>query len=345
MQEIKIIILFIGNFFNALEFRLDFKTNQTATRLDLYPYLNECVQPILDRYNICIYRGWMIAGNMEGSMIKIISDTTCSLTLDEYKKFGVIPVPLYVREGENVKKECLELPYDDFYRAQRNGGKFTTSQPDPNSFLDVFRPAIEAGDEIICVTLSNKISGTFNGANVAKQILETDKISIIDSFQSGFGQASLAIQAVKLSEQGLSRSEIVTLLEKQRSRTKVYFVVESLRYLYEGGRLNGAEALIGSLIQIKPIIWFDDNGLMTAFEKVRTLKAAKQRAFEVIREQAEKGIEKIGLHYGDNLEEAKQYAKMFEEAFQVEVQLVKLSPVIACHTGPDVLGPCIITKQ
>ncbi len=278
-------------------------------------------------------------------MIRIISDTTCSLTFDDYQKFEITPVPLYVREGENAKKECLELSYEDFYRAQRKGGKFTTSQPDPNSFLEVFRPAIEAGDEVICVTLSNKISGTFNCANVAKEILETEKISVFDSFQSGFGQASLAIQAVKLSKQGLSRSVILDKLEKQRSQTRVYFVVESLRYLYEGGRLNGAEALIGSLIQIKPIIGFDDTGLMTAFEKVRTLKAAKQRALEIIHKQAEKGIEKIGLHYGDNLEEAKQYAELLEEAFQVKVQLIQISPVIACHTGPDILGPCIITKE
>ncbi len=278
-------------------------------------------------------------------MIKIISDTTCSLTFDDYQKFEITPVPLYVREGENAKKECLELSYEDFYKAQRKGGKFTTSQPDPNSFLEVFRPAIEAGDEVICVTLSNKISGTFNCANLAKEILETERISVFDSFQSGFGQASLAIQAVKLAKQGLSRSVILDKLEKQRSQTKVYFVVESLRYLYEGGRLNGAEALIGSLIQIKPIIGFDDTGLMTAFEKVRTLKAAKQRALEIIRKQAEKGIEKIGLHYGDNLEEAKQYAELLEEAFQVKVQLIQISPVIACHTGPDILGPCIITKE
>jgi DegV family protein with EDD domain len=211
--------------------------------------------------------------------------------------------------------------------------------------LEVFRPYIDAGDEVICVTLSSKISGTWNCANLAKQILDTDKISVIDSFQSGFGQASLAILAKELADKGLSRNEIVTQLEHQRSRTKIYFVVESLRYLYEGGRLNGAEALIGSLIQIKPIIWFDDTGLMTAVEKVRTLKSAKQRALEIIRKHAERGIEKIGLHYGDNLQEANQYAHLFEETFGVKVTLLKLSPVIACHTGPDVLGPCIITKE
>lgn len=278
-------------------------------------------------------------------MVKVVVDTTCSLTINEYQKLGIIPVSLFVRQGEIAKKECFEISYEEFYKAQRNNIKFTTSQPDPNSFLEVFRPVITVGDEVICITLSNKISGTFNCANVAKQILDTDKISIVDSYQSGFGQASLAIRAKELADKGLSRNEIVAQLEAQRGRTKVYFVVESLRYLYEGGRLNGAEALIGSLIQIKPIIWFDDTGLMTPLEKVRTLKSAKQRALELVRQQAERGIEKIGLHYGDNLEEANQYAHILEDAFQVKVSLMKLSPVIACHTGPDILGPCIITKE
>jgi DegV family protein with EDD domain len=278
-------------------------------------------------------------------MIKIVTDTTCSLTIDDYRKYEIIGVPLYVCQGEIVKKECFEFSYDDFYKAQRKGIKFKTSQPDPNSFMEVFRPAIEAGDEIICVTLSNKISGTFNCANLAKQMLNTDKISIIDSFQSGFGQASLAIKAKELADKGLSRTEIVNQLERQRVRTKVFFVVESLRYLYEGGRLNGAEALIGSLIQIKPIVWFDETGLMTSLEKVRTLKAAKQRTLEIVQQQAERGVEKVGLHYGDNIEEAKLYADILEEKLGVKTHLIKLSPVIACHTGPDILGPCIITKE
>jgi DegV family protein with EDD domain len=278
-------------------------------------------------------------------MIKIVTDTTCSLTIADYQKHGITGVPLYVCQGEIYKKECFELSYEDFYKEQRSGVKFTTSQPSPNSFMEVFRPAIEAGDEVICVTLSNKISGTFNSANLAKQMLETDKVSVVDSLQSGFGQAALAIKAKELADKGLDRSAIVNLLEQQRRRTKVFFVVESLRYLYEGGRLNGAEALIGSLIQIKPIVWFDETGLMTSLEKVRTLKTAKQKTMELIQEQAGRGIEKIGLHYGDNLEEAYQYADMLEDKLGVSVQLTKLSPVIACHTGPDILGPCIITRQ
>jgi DegV family protein with EDD domain len=278
-------------------------------------------------------------------MIKIVTDTTCSLTKDEYQTYGIIGVSLFVRQADTVKKELFELSYEDFYIKQRNDVKFTTSQPDPNSFLEVFRPIIEAGDEIICVTLSNKISGTINSANLAKQILDTDRITLIDSLQSGFGQASLAIKAKEMVDKGFGRDEIVKTLEQQRMHTKVFFVVESLRHLYEGGRLNGAEALIGSLIQIKPIVWFDETGMMAAFDKVRTLKAAKQRALELIQEQSKLGIEKVALHYGDNLDEAQKYARVLEETLGVKVPLVKLSPVIACHTGPDVLGPCIITKQ
>jgi EDD domain protein, DegV family len=281
----------------------------------------------------------------EASMVKIMVDTTCGLTLEDYQKLGITAIPLYVCQGEVTKKECFELSYADFYKAQRGGQKFITSQPDPNSFLEVFRPVIEAGDEIICVTLSNKISGTINCANLAKQILGTEKISVFDSFQSGFCQASLAVKAKELADEGRSRTEIIRQLEDQRNRTKTFFIVESLRYLYEGGRLNGAEALIGSLIQIKPIIWFDETGLMTSLEKIRTLKAAKQRTLELLQEQAKLGIEKIALHYGDNFDEAKEYAALIEQALGVKVSLTRLSPVIATHTGPDILGPCIITKK
>lgn len=277
-------------------------------------------------------------------MVKIVTDTTASLTLEQCNQYGIISVPLYICESDAAKKELYELSYDDFYQRQRTGSKFTTSQPDPNAFLSVFGPILECGDEIICITLSSGISGTINSATVAQQMSGSDQISIIDSLQSGFGQAALCIKAAIMAASGASRHQIVAAIEPMRYRTKVYFVVESLRYLYEGGRLNGAQALIGSMIQIKPIIWFDSTGKMTTFEKIRTLKAAKNRVLEIIKDQLALGIEQIGLHYGDNLDEAVEYGKMIEALTSISVPLIKLSPVIAAHTGPDILGPCIITK-
>lgn len=278
-------------------------------------------------------------------MIKIVTDTTCAMTLDEYGKYGIIAVPLYVRQGEDTQRELFDISYDQFYKSQRTGTKFTTSQPDPNSFLEVFRPIVEAGDEIICVTLSGKISGTINSVTLAAQMLNSDKVTVIDSKQSGFGQASMALRARELANSGASREDIVRDLDDLQSRTRTYFMVESLRYLYEGGRLSGAQALIGSLIQIKPIIWFDAEGTMEAIEKIRTLKAAKTRTMELIQERVARGVEKIALHYADNYDEAVEFGKMMEEIAGIPVPLIKLSPVLGTHTGPDLLGPCIISKN
>ncbi len=279
-------------------------------------------------------------------MIKIVTDTTSSFKNEQYQKYGIIPVPLYIREGDVAKKEMLEISYEEFYSRQRAGSKFTTSQPDPNSFLETFRPIIESGDEVICVTISSGISGTINSANLAKQMLNTDKISILDSYQSGLNQGALALKAVELASQGKSREQIMTSLEEMRKRNRVYFVVESLRYLYEGGRLNGIQALIGSMIQLKPIVWFDQQGTMAVYEKVRTLKNAKNRVLELFKKDvATLGLEQIGLHYGDNREEAAEYAKLLEEVTGSPVPLVPLSPVIGAHTGPDILGVCFTAQQ
>jgi DegV family protein with EDD domain len=278
-------------------------------------------------------------------MVKIVTDTTASFTMDEYAKYGLAAVPLYIRNGDISQKELFELSYTDFYRNQRGGIKYSTAQPDPHTFLETFRPIIAAGDEIICTVLSSQISGAINSAHLAKQLLNTDQISIVDSYNSGTGLAMLAVKATTLAAQGFSRPEIVRALEAQRAHTKIYFIVESLRYLYEGGRLNGAQALIGSLIQIKPIIWFDTIGRMTPLEKIRTLRAAKNRVLELLRASIPLGIEHASLHYGDNYNEAVEYAHAMEELLAVPVSLCQVSPVIASHTGPDLLGPCVITKS
>jgi DegV family protein with EDD domain len=277
-------------------------------------------------------------------MIRIICDTTTSFTLADYEKNGILPIPLYLREGDIAQKELFEISYDEFYRKQRAGGRFTTSQPDPSSFLDIFRPIVEAGDEAICVLISNAVSGTMNSAHLALQMLETDRISLFDSLQSGLNQGNLALKAKQLAEAGRDRAAIIRELEAARSRSRIYVIVDSLRYLYEGGRLSGAQALIGSMIQIKPIIWFDAEGKMTAFDKVRTLKNAKTRINELVREAAATGIESIGLHYGDNRAEAEEYAAELAAIAGMPVPLVRLSPVLAAHTGPEIFGVCFIAK-
>ncbi len=277
-------------------------------------------------------------------MIQIFTDTTSSMTLEDYQKYNIHPIPIIINQGEISKRELFDLKYEEFFKNQRAGIRFTTSQPSPLTYLEAFKPIIEAGDEIICLIFSSGISGTFNTVCTTSQMLETDKISVFDSRLSGFCLAYMAIKAREMAGGGASRAEIIKYLEDLHSRCRVFFLVESLRYLHAGGRLTGAEALIGSIIQIKPIIWFEPDGKMTAFEKVRTTKAGKNRLIELARERAELGLEALILHYGDNIEEAQEYAKEVEAAIGMKPYMAPISPVLAVHTGPDILGLLTVTK-
>lgn len=278
-------------------------------------------------------------------MIRIFTDSTSSLTLAEYQKYDLGMIPIMINEGEISKRELLDISYPEFYRKQRAGEKFTTSQAGPQAFIEAFSPVIAAGDEIICILMSGKISGTVNSAILARETLNTDKISIIDSRQSGCGLAHLALQAGSMAAAGLNRSEIVKKLEDIQSRSRTYFVVESLKYLHEGGRLSGAQALIGSIIQIKPLIWLDQEGAVATFEKIRTLKAAKARILSLIEEHASLGLEKVMVMYCDNHDEAVEFSNLIKDKFGFSEPPVQLSPVIGAHTGPDVLGVWVITKS
>lgn len=278
-------------------------------------------------------------------MIHIFTDTTSALTLEEYKKYDIHPIPIIINQGEDSWRELFDLKPEEFFKNQRAGKKYTTSQPSPVAYLEAFKPVIEAGDEIICIIFSSGISGTYNTVCSTAQMLDTDKITVFDSRLSGFCLAYMAIKAREMAGRGASRAEIVEYLEALHSRCRIYFLVESLHYLYEGGRLTGAQALIGSIIQIKPIIWFEPDGKMSAFEKIRTTKAAKTRLIELTKERAALGIEAIALHYGDNTAEAANYAREIETAAGMKPQLIPLSPVLCTHTGPDILGICTVTKE
>jgi DegV family protein with EDD domain len=278
-------------------------------------------------------------------MIHIFTDTTSSFTIPEYQKYGIKAIPLSIIQSEVAKQELFEISYDEFYKNQRAGLKYTTTQPSPEAYQKHFKPIIETGDEAIAIFLSGEISSTVNTANAAVEMLETDKISIFDSKTTGFAMITMAIKAKEMADAGATRPEIIRALEDLRGRTRIYFIVESLRYLYEGGRLSGAQALIGSVIQIKPIIWFDGQGKLVPFEKARTLKTAKARTMELIQERIQYGIEKIALHYGDNQEEALEYAAGLGELTGITVPVIKISPVLGVHVGPDVLGVVVITKQ
>lgn len=278
-------------------------------------------------------------------MIKIITDTTASLTREDYRNYAISPIPLYIMNDSKKFKDLFDISPDEFYSQQRKGVKYITSPIESNDFIENFKPVVETGDEIFCILLSSQISQAFANALQTRQKLNPAKITVYDSRHSGFGQAYLALKAKEMANAGANRNEIINALDNLRSRTHTYFIVESLDHLKMGGRFFWDQALIATLLHIKPIIWFDQSGKMKIHKKISTVEAVREKIIHLIEEAAKKGIEKIALHYADNQEEATEYAGQLEKTLGVPVPLVRLSPVVGTHTGPDLLGPCIITKS
>ncbi len=278
-------------------------------------------------------------------MIRVVMDTTTGMTKGEFEAAGIIMVPLYIRDGEKLFREQVDIFPEDFYRREREGTLFETAQTNPADLVSLFKPIVDAGDEIVCVLISSAISGSVNAAHVAAETLEAEnRISIVDSRESGFGEGYLGLTAAKMAQAGESREEIVKALVDIRARTRTYFIMESLKWLFHGGRLSGAEYFLGSVVKLNPIIWFDDEGKMTAYDKTRTLKVAKEHMRKLVADAGRNGVEAVTLHWPDNWDEAQEFHAEMEQILGVPVSYTKLSCVLGVHTGPDLLGPCVVMK-
>jgi DegV family protein with EDD domain len=278
-------------------------------------------------------------------MIQVIMDTTTGMTSQEFSDAGITMVPLYVRNGDKVYREQVDILPDEFYRRERQGVVYETAQTNPADLVNVFKPVVEAGDEAVCVLISSAISGSVNAAHVAAETLGAeDRITIIDSRESGYGEAYLGRMAKKMADAGEGRVEIEKALMDIRDRTRTYFIMESLKWLFHGGRLTGAQYFVGSVIKLNPIVWFDEVGRMTSYDKTRTIRVAKDHMRQLVADAGRNGVEAATLHWPDNLEEAQEFHKEMEEILQAPVSLTKLSCVLGVHTGPDLLGPCVIMR-
>lgn len=271
------------------------------------------------------------------SKIKFVTDTTSYIDKSFIKKYNVDIVPLSVTFEGSVEDEGLPGEFNAFFERLSKSSDFpTTSQPSIGRFVDVFKKALEDGYEVIVLTLSSKLSGTFNSATAAANMVDPSKISVIDSLTAVANLKALVEKAIILSEEGLSRQQIVDEIEDQKKRTGVRLTVATLDYLRKGGRLSSAEAMIGSLLNIKPIIGLID-GKLESLSKVRGKKKALERMLEDIPANATT----IGICHINVMEEALAYEKSVQERFpNARTEIYELGPVIGSHLGPEAIGIC-----
>ncbi len=270
--------------------------------------------------------------------IKIITDTTSYISKDFAEKMDLSIVPLnYIFDGK-TEKEGFPGEFDEFYEKLQGTKLFpTTSQPAAADFLAEYKKAFDQGyDEIIAILLSSKLSGTYNSAVLAKNILEDERITIIDSKQAASNLRFLVEDALKMAASGKTKGEIVEYIERKKNSMDVYLTVDTLEYLRRGGRLTGIQSAIGEVLNIKPIIQLKD-GELKLLEKVR----GKNKAINTIRSKMPDSIEKIGICHILNEKEALKLEEDLQDRFpKAKISIDVLGPVIGCHLGPKAMGIC-----
>jgi len=278
--------------------------------------------------------------------VKIVTDSTCYMPEDILKKYDIKAIPLYVRFGDTVFKEGVDLSNDDLYRRLRNGELPETSQPSPEDFEAVYKPLLDNGYSIISILISSGISGTMNSASAAKEALKTDKIHIFDSRFTSMGLGFQIIETAKmLYEEKRPLEEVLKEIPNLGKHMNILFLVGDLFWLARLGRIGKAKALMGTLIKIKPILFFDE-GMVNALEQPRTMAKGKDRMIEITKEVIQKkGLKYLTIAYGDNKDEAEEYRERCEREFGIKVSLTRLGPVIGTHVGPEVLSIHFYTEK
>lgn len=273
-------------------------------------------------------------------MVKIVADTTCSIPVKELEEMGVAVLPQIIIFGDESYRDDFEIDHPTFLKKlQASAALPKTAAPPPVLYNPIFQKESEAGNSILVICPSAELSGTVRSAELAAQEFPGADIEIVDTRLIGSGLGSVIRCAVEWAKQGLTNQQIAEKVIEMAGREHVYFLVDTLEYLKKGGRIGNAQALLGSIVQVKPILTVK-NGKADTFDKQRTKIKALARLKELVRTECSADREcHLTVMHGAAAAEADILAKELAEMLQVpEVRFYDLPPAIMVHAGPGVLA-------
>lgn len=280
--------------------------------------------------------------------IKIVTDSTSYISDEYIKKYDINIVSLNVIIN-GVSSREVDIENEVFYEEIRNSKEIPkSSQPIPEEMLNTFREIVEDGDSIVGIFLSSKMSGTYSNANMIKDMILEDypdaEIHILDSKTNCMQMGFAVIEAARTASEGKSINEVINAANHVINNSRFLFTPETLEYLKKGGRIGGAAALFGNVLQIKPILTVV-NGETSVFKKVRTRKKAIEEIVKTVLEEIEaKGFGDIVVHHINCQEDGLKLAKALENKLGKKVEIQSIGPVIGVHVGPGSIGIAYYTK-
>ncbi len=273
--------------------------------------------------------------------VQVVTDSVASVPPEDLEGYGLEVVTLYVNDG--VRHEAdVDINLDEFYRRLADLEHIpTSSQPSVESFVETFGAAVRRGCDVVGVFISEKMSGTVESARMAAEMVRAEqpsaRIEIVDSRSNSMQEGFAAIAAAKAAQAGAALERCVEEAVATTKRTRYLFTPHTLEYLKKGGRIGTASALLGTLLQIRPILTVED-GETATFAKVRTQsKALSEMAGQFGDDIREHGLREVLVHYIADRETAAAFARdAIEPIAGREVRVCPVSPVIGVHVGPAV---------
>jgi len=278
-------------------------------------------------------------------MIKIVTDSLSDITGSLADELGVSVVPVYVRFGEEVFKDRVEITTEEFYRRLVSGSVWpTTTQPTPVDFFNVYQELAKEADEILVVTLSTKLSGTYESALQARNMMEGKcRIEVIDSHQVVMGLGVLIIEAAKALRAGANFDELVRLVRSGMNRVHTIMAFDTLKYLAKGGRIGKAGSLLGSMLSVMPILTMKD-GEIYPLTRVRSRTAGADYLVKFV--AGFTNIAELAVEHATTPDEARALMARLGKYYPLErIYLSTISPVIGTYVGPHVLSVTVLEAE
>lgn len=274
--------------------------------------------------------------------VKIVTDSTSDVTSDLAQELGITVIPLTVFFGHESFLDRVEISTDVFYNRLAKESIFpTTTQPAPGIFVDVYNKLAEETDEILTIVISSKLSGTFQSATNAKDLVTNkSRIEIIDSKNVAMGFGLLVITAAQAAKDGASLKEITDLINRRISQSHMVIYFETLKYLAKGGRIGKAQGLLGSMLSIKPILTMKD-GEFSPMTRVRS----KAAGMEYIRNFVASfpSVEKLAIEYCTTPEDIDKLTDILSSIVPKEsIYSSTISPVLGTYAGPGALAVTVL---
>ncbi len=275
--------------------------------------------------------------------IKLITDSACDLSREYLKTQEVEVIPIYISLDGKDFKDGIDIAPEEIYQGMRDGKVYKTAQITIKDFENIFEKYVQSGDEILHLSFSSGLSGTYNAAliaaNTVKEKYPNAKIQIIDTKAAVNGLGLIVKKAVDGKNNGMSFEDLIKCVESDVAKIEHIFTVEDLNYLYRGGRLSKGAAVVGNMLNIQPVLRVNEDGRLEQLDKVRGRKKLFGKILELMEDKADDlDSQTIGISHGDDQESAEKLVEMIKERFGTKDFIISMmGAAIGAHTGPGTL--------